>query len=175
MSWLRIDDGFAEHKRVQKLSDRAFRLHVLALCMCSRKLSDGAVTDIEIRGLAAMCKSTPKHTDELVKEGLWVREPDGYAIRDYLDYNPSADEVKAKRLLTTERQQRWRHNRNASRNALRNAPTNAAPSHPIPKSFYGGNQKPVDKPLSCPECGVGFLTDQRLSEHLSDVHHIDAA
>lgn len=27
----------------------------------------------------------------------------------------------------------------------------------------------------CPVCDLGFLTNQRLSEHLSDVHHIDAA
>lgn len=29
------------------------------------------------------------------------------------------------------------------------------------------------KPVSCPVCQLGFLTTQRLSEHLSDVHHID--
>ena len=45
MTWLRLEDGFAENEKISELSDRSFRLHVAVLCYCGRgptRMSYGA-------------------------------------------------------------------------------------------------------------------------------------
>lgn len=111
MSWLKIDDGFVEHFRVDPLSDRAFRLHVAALCHCSRNLTDGHVSTKNVRVLRARSNNAGvKHVDELLEAGLWVQNGDGYVIRDYLDYNPSAEKVRQERSKAAERMRDVRAN-----------------------------------------------------------------
>lgn len=41
MSWVRLDDGFADHPKIAALDDRAFRIHIWALCYSARHLTDG--------------------------------------------------------------------------------------------------------------------------------------
>ncbi len=53
MPWLKIDDGFAEHRKIVGLNDRAFRLHVVALVYCARNLTDGHLTATEARIVCA--------------------------------------------------------------------------------------------------------------------------
>lgn len=36
MTWLRIDDGFAEHYKISELSDREFRVWMRTLCYAAR-------------------------------------------------------------------------------------------------------------------------------------------
>ncbi len=111
MAWLKIDDGFVEHERVDPLSDRAFRLHVGALCLCARKLTDGKLTEKDVRIVAVQTGSNARHIRELEVTGLWVSNngSGGYEIRDYLDYNPPAEKVKQERREAAER---MRHLRN---------------------------------------------------------------
>src|SRR5205085_10199860 len=46
----------------------------------------------------------PKIVKELVARGVWTTEPTtGYLIHDYLDWNPSRDEVLAKRAKDSAR------------------------------------------------------------------------
>jgi hypothetical protein len=110
MAWLKIDDGFVEHSRVETLTDRAFRLHVSALCLCARKLTDGRLTDLDARVVRTIARASAKHVAELEGCGLWEREPHGYAIRDYLDYNPSAEQVRKDREEARERMRKLREN-----------------------------------------------------------------
>ena len=164
MSWLRIDDGFAEHPKIEGLSAVAFRLHVSAMCLCARKLTDGRIgAGKDLKLLFIIAGARQKHVDELVAGGLWNVTDKGLEVNDYLAYNPPAEKVKVERSRAAERQARWRDKHNAVTNDV----TNAGPSRPVPKKL-------LEKPLSCPECGVGFLTSERLGEHMSDVHHIDA-
>jgi hypothetical protein len=44
MPYLALDDNFAHNPKV-RLTDRAFRLHVVALCHCSQHLTDGFVSE----------------------------------------------------------------------------------------------------------------------------------
>ena len=52
----------------------------------------------------------------LVEVGLWVETPDGYEVHDYLDYQPTAKEIKESkeraRALTRERVRRYRAKKN---------------------------------------------------------------
>ena len=97
MSWLKIDDGFAEHPKVSELTDRAFRLHMAALCFCARNLTDGILTARSVKVVCALTSAAPRHIAELRDAGLWVGRGDGWVVKDYLDYNPDAESVKALR------------------------------------------------------------------------------
>lgn len=140
MTWLRLDDGFAEHERILPLTDKAFRLHIVGMLACARNLTDGFVSDARFVGVSATARATKRHAMELEHAGLWTRSGDGWQVRDYLDYNPSANKVREERAKTLERKRRWEEKRTENRNAVRNAVTdtvtnasrNAAPSHPTP-------------------------------------------
>lgn len=101
MSWVKLDDRFPEHRKVEDLSDAAFRLHVTALCWTASKEKDGMVPR-----KAARKMGTPTRISELLDAGLWVELEDGeYEIHDYLDYNPSHDQLEAKRAAARARMQ----------------------------------------------------------------------
>jgi hypothetical protein len=99
MSWLKIDDGFPENEKVIDLSDRAFRLHVTALCQCAKNLTDGLVAERRLGIISAIVSRPIKGAvKELVEGGLWIDLGEGdYAIKDYLLYNPKGVDVKAAR------------------------------------------------------------------------------
>jgi hypothetical protein len=111
MAWAKLDDQFAEHTRIAPLSDKAFRLHVAAICLAARKLTDGHITYTDARVLQALTRARTRHIDELLGAGVWTENGGaGWVIRDYLDYNPSAETVKERRAKWTERQNRKRGN-----------------------------------------------------------------
>jgi hypothetical protein len=120
MSWVRLDDRFPSHRKVALLSDRAFRLHVSALCWCAENLTDGHVGERELP-LVARLRNLQAAAKELVDAGLWDRVDGGWLVHDYLDYNPSRDQVLAERKKNAERQERFRR-----RKAAKPSPPNGA-------------------------------------------------
>lgn len=99
MTWLRLDDQFHRHRKVAPLSDAAFRLHVTALLECSNQLTDGRLDCVMVPILprAPTGKALRNVTDELVRAGLWHLDGETWILHDFLDWNPSADEVRIKR------------------------------------------------------------------------------
>lgn len=134
MSWVKIDDGFTDHPKVEALSDRAFRLHVAGLCFCARTLSDGFIPEDRIRRLLA--KVTKGMVDELVTARVWAKRPGGMNVVGYLDYNPSKAKVEKERAEAEERRRKWRAKRDALRDASadesKNESRDTAPTHPDP-------------------------------------------
>lgn len=107
MTFLHLDDNMPEHPKIIGLTDRAFRLHVSALCYCSRHLTNGIVP-------AHMCRGRWQQVaiKQLSLSGLWVPLGDGeYAIHDYLDWNLSRADIEHKRAVArANARKRW-HNR----------------------------------------------------------------
>jgi hypothetical protein len=140
VSWLRIDDGFANHEKVAGLTHQAFRLHVSALCLCARDLTDGRISDTNLRALAAGLRiNGPRYTQELADARLWSPHTSkgGWKIKDYLDYNPSSTKVKEQRKRNAERQAR--HQSIHRTNAVSDGVTNTAPS-PTPTYLKNNHQ-----------------------------------
>lgn len=105
MAWFKIDDHLWSHPKFLRLSDKAFRLWVRAGAYASQHLTDGLVTD----DMLALLGAARKHCDELWAAGLWERVPEGgYRFHDWHDYQPSSEQVAAKRQQDRERQARWR-------------------------------------------------------------------
>lgn len=93
MSWLRIDDKFAQHPKMLDLSDREFRVHFAALCYCAEYATSGTVPWSSWKMLGV----TQKIVDHLVTVGLWKLEDGCYTIHDFKVYNAEslADRVAA--------------------------------------------------------------------------------
>jgi hypothetical protein len=109
--WVKLDDRFPSHRKVALLSDRAFRLHVSAICWCAENLTDGRIGDREL-ALVAHVRNVKATAKQLEEAGLWDRDDDGWVIHDYLDYNPSREQVLVERKKNAARQEAFRKRRN---------------------------------------------------------------
>lgn len=130
MSWVKLDDGFPEHQKVDRLSDRAFRLHVAALCHCGRNLTDGLVDAGRPRRLVQRYR--PALVLELVDAGLWDEVEEGWEIHDYLRYNPSKEKVVAEREAAAERMRKVRDSPRSGRSSPERSPVRSpSPARPV--------------------------------------------
>jgi len=109
VTWVKIDDKFPRHRRLRSLGrDIPSKwLHTVALCFCAEHLTDGMIEEYDLEqiiGDADMPKATGRRcVPKLVAAGLWEEVDGGYQIRDFLDYNPSSEDVKAKRQAARDR------------------------------------------------------------------------
>jgi hypothetical protein len=102
MPWFKVDDSFYDHPKVFDLPDCAVALWVRAGCWSARNLTDGKVPS---KLPARLCDEPETAVAELLSRGLWeVDESDrgGYLFRDWTDYQPSAERVKATRAARAE-------------------------------------------------------------------------
>lgn len=116
MPWVRLDDRFPSHRKVALLSDRAFRLHVSALCWASENLTEGKILESELRVIAHV-RGAKTAAKELEDRKLWDRVDGGWMIHDFLEYNPDRAKVQAEREANSARQQAWRDRKKAEKEA----------------------------------------------------------
>lgn len=95
MTWVRLDDGFYDHPKIERVGPAAAWLHVCALCYCARHLTDGVIPVSKVTRLADV-KQPLKLAESLVEAGVWLDEGDSYRIHDYHDYQPTRAETLAK-------------------------------------------------------------------------------
>lgn len=100
MTWLKLDDSFGDHPKIDALSDGAYRLHVQAMNYAARNLLDGRVPDGRPERLMQRFKRG--YLVELERAGLWERNGAGWMIHDFLVYNPSKEEVEERRKKRAE-------------------------------------------------------------------------
>ena len=105
--WLRLDYGFAEHRKILELAPEAVVAHLRAMCWAGRNRTDG-----HLPAAAAGLYATPKIRATLVAAGVWDAMPDGsYSIHDWAEYQPPADADERARWFNAERQRRHRAGR----------------------------------------------------------------
>jgi hypothetical protein len=122
MAWARFESDFTRHGKVQRvppeLRPQALALDLAAVCYSVDVLTDGFISGsmahslaIEIglvRGQKHADKELAKVISELERVGLWDAVEGGWEIHDFLDYQPSAEEVKEQRKAATARKRRSR-------------------------------------------------------------------
>lgn len=96
MAWVKLDDGFAEHPKIEEAGPLAAWLHVAALCYCNRQLTDGFIPEGKVGRLADV-PQVKRHVAALVRVGLWHPVDGGYQIHNYLEFQPSKAKVEAER------------------------------------------------------------------------------
>lgn len=92
MTWVRIDDNFHWHPKVEGLSCLAYRLFVGSICYANRYQTAGFIRAKSVRNLCGS-SATPvrnlfRPCAELVRAKLWERAEGGYLIHDYFEYQP---------------------------------------------------------------------------------------
>jgi hypothetical protein len=97
MTWFKIDDNFFMHPKVIAAGNAAVGLFVRAGAWSSNHLTDGFIPEP-----VANMLGTDKDATNLIVAGLWVAVEGGYRIPDFLDYNPSAQAVKAEQARRSE-------------------------------------------------------------------------
>lgn len=97
MPWFRLDDSFDTHPKVLMAGNEAVGLYIRCGTYAARNLTDGFVGQ-EI----VLLYGSDSLAATLVRVRLWHRARGGWTIHDYLDYNPSRDEVLAKRKVRAE-------------------------------------------------------------------------
>ncbi len=169
VTYLLLEGEFAENKKIQALSDKAFRLHVAALCLTARNLKDGAISEIDLRILGANVDlERPKRVvNALVTAGLWETNGHGWKIHDYLEHNPSRADILRKRALTRRRNLKWKAKKDASPDASQDAlvdglvtrqrPTASSRPTKVGSTATAGDTRakrsPAVRDTRCEECG----------------------
>lgn len=106
MPWVRLDDHFDDHKKVEPLSDSAFRTFVESLCYSNRNLTDGFVeADV------AKKRWPRKAINELMARDLWEQAEGGYQVHDYAQYQLTSEQILAERAAARERMKELRGQR----------------------------------------------------------------
>lgn len=106
MEWCKLFATFATDPKVRKLSDRAFRRYVEAMCDTTLHETDGRIDPAEARPTA-----------ELVTAGLWDRDIDGLAIHGWTNRQLTKEQIAAVREKSRERQRRHREGSHGVSNA----------------------------------------------------------
>ena len=158
MPWVRFDDQYPIHRKVDGLSDAAFRLHTSAIFWSARNLTDGFVSEEDLGGVTARVRTPARFAAECVRRGVWhgacepcdsekcpgpVDNPagsDGWIIHDYWQYQPRKEQVLRDRDAAAKRQARWRATHNGSSNGVTYAVSSSSP--PRPEGQRGGEPAP---------------------------------
>lgn len=97
MTWFKIDDNFFLHPKVIAAGNSAVGLFVRAGAWSSNHLTDGFIPHA-----VALMFGSQDDVDNLLAVDLWAEVDGGYQIPDFLEYNPSAESVKAEQARRSE-------------------------------------------------------------------------
>lgn len=175
MVWAKIDDAILDNAKIAKVGVFGFAMHVAAITWCCRNLTDGHVPTSRVTALLTLqnvnidCANPlalvggPTSmggqtgldpfvvADALVNAGLWNVAEGGYQIHDFLEYNPSKEQVLSAREKTKKRVGKHRSNvvsngnvtvLQTKSNGVSNGPVTP---HPVPDPVI--NLKPSSVPL----------------------------
>ena len=122
MTWFKVDDGLHCHPKAMAAGTPALGLWVRCGSYAAQHLTEGFIP----RGIAEMY-GTKQMAKALVDSGLWREAESGYQMHDWLDRNPTRDDVEAQREAAAERQRRARERARESRRdaSVTNAVTHA--------------------------------------------------
>src|SRR5437773_3375355 len=101
--WTRLDDRLPDHPKIRACDLSARWLFIKGLCYAGAFLTDGFLRSNEALALAGELKRPKAAIQQLVAAGLWQPVEGGYAVHDFLVYNPSRAKVLAEREATRRR------------------------------------------------------------------------
>jgi hypothetical protein len=103
MTWFKVDDTLAFHRKAVAAGNAAMGLWVRAGSWCSQQLTDGFVPDDMIASLG-----NSGQAKRLVAAGLWERVDGGYRFWQWDERQPSREQVEQERNAARERMRRVR-------------------------------------------------------------------
>lgn len=110
MSWAKFDDRYDDNPKVKAVwrSNRAaVGLHAMAITYSSRHETDGLIDRVWLEERLPGKKEREKTLDALVMVGLFEPVGDGrFLVHDYLDFNPSSEQLQDRRRRDSERKRK---------------------------------------------------------------------
>ena len=147
MPWIKIDDQFSDHPKIVQAGPLAGFLYIAGLCYAGRYLTDGFIPRGQVRKLIDTDNVTPLVT-ALVTAELWDECDGGYQIHDYLEYNPSGEQVKAERKAAAARQKAFRERRREANGRIgRDVSSNNGVSNGVTNSERTTTPSPSPSPM----------------------------
>lgn len=116
MPWFKLDDAFHSHPKVLEAGNEAVGLYVRCGSYASQHLTDGYIPEA-----VALLFGSAELADTLVEAKLWTRAKGGWRMHDFLEYNPSREEVIHKRKVRSEAGRKGGVNSGKARAASANA------------------------------------------------------
>lgn len=171
MAWARFDDRFHGNPKVLGVwhtCPEAIGLYVMSVTYCSQQETDGEVPDWFIQTLVAGKAQRNRLTGALENAGLFEPTSAGFCIRDYLEYNPSKAQLKAKRDAQKQRRLRQKTVERANSVPARTQHADAAviapvPTRPDPSRIKEGQTNLEGSPL-----GAGGSPHLRVVDNRTD-------
>jgi hypothetical protein len=157
MSWVKLDDHFDDHPKVISAGPLAMALHVAALCWCNRNLTDGFIPRGQVSRLIDTTEFGVNPHDlakKLVVAVLWDEDPEGFRIHDYLEFQPSREQVLANREVRSKAGKKGAASKqgakqsvkqNAQQGAKQTGNKSSAP-YPVPGSRSSRSPEPAPPP-----------------------------
>jgi len=109
--WARFEDDYLGNQKLATLTTAAIALDMAAIVYSARELRDGQLTVTDVQAIATLIhiRRWQPVAAELVRVNRWAA-PDGacYAIHDYLEYQPSRQQVLTERAAAAQRMRRVR-------------------------------------------------------------------
>jgi hypothetical protein len=93
LNWVRLDTSLARNHKMLALLDmkdghRAVAAYVFGLGYCGEQGTDGFIP----RAALPFIHARSTEATRLVEVGLWERDPGGWMVHDWKDYQPSNEE-----------------------------------------------------------------------------------
>lgn len=139
MSWLHLDDQFADHPKIAQAGGDAAWLFVCVLLYCKRFDTEGFVPAAQVARLTDR-KQPARLVTKLIAVQLLHETDGGYLVHDWSDWNRSSQSrSEAGRKAAAAR---W-----DKHNAIRNANASASHDDRIQKDDASGCTIPIPNPL----------------------------
>ena len=145
MTWVRLDDTFPEHPKMEAVGPLGIALHVAALCYCARHLTDGHLPATKVPRLLDL-PTWRKVVTSLVEAGAWREVDGGYQLHDYLDFQPSRAEVEAERAKARDRMRRRRSGGSSGEQRENFGSSSPSPARPGPSRPTTGSLQQQQNP-----------------------------
>jgi hypothetical protein len=97
VTWTKLTEDFPQHPKIVAAGEWAELIHIHALIYSNRFLTDGFIPAEVVPTLTRVRSHIQPSVQALVKLGVWVPVKGGYAIHDFLEYQPSRNKVLAER------------------------------------------------------------------------------
>lgn len=162
MTWFKVDDGLAMHRKVLSIPRGGRRLAAIGAWTIGGAWSSGNLTEGRLPKTVLDDLGVPaKVAADLCGAGLWIDLGQHYQMHDFLMYNPSADKVGEVRAAATERQRRARERAQkerteAKRHAVTHMPVTCEVTSTVTGGRHGppGPSRPVNQVLTPPAPSV---------------------
>ncbi len=109
MSWVKLDDGYDEHPKVQLAGEDASYMFVRGLLYCNRQKTLGFIPEGKVASLTTkphwkkLANTLVTCGESLGEQGMWEKVAGGYLVVNYAKYQLTNDEDKKQANARTER------------------------------------------------------------------------